>query len=82
MALHNKAVSEGYEGLVVRDPDATYKCGARNSNMMKIKEFSDDEFEITGIAEGLREEDMCFTLKTKEGYPFKAKPMGTREDKQ
>ena len=82
MALHNKAVSEGYEGLVVRDPDATYKCGARNSNMMKIKEFSDDEFEITGIAEGLREEDMCFTLKTREGYPFKAKPMGTREDKQ
>ncbi len=50
--------------------------------MMKLKRFSDAEFKITGISEGLREEDMCFTLETKEGYPFKAKPIGTREDKQ
>jgi len=82
MTLHNKAVSEGYEGLVIRDPEAKYKCGGRNNNMMKIKEFSDAEFEITGLAEGLRDEDMCFTLITSEGFPFKAKPMGTREDKQ
>lgn len=25
---------------------------------------------------------MCFLMKTKEGYEFKAKPIGTREDKQ
>lgn len=82
MKLHNKAVSEGYEGLVVRDPDQTYKCGGRDNRMLKIKEFMDDEFEICGIAEGLRDEDMCFLMKTKEGYSFKAKPIGTREDKQ
>ena len=81
-ALHNKAVSDGYEGLVVRDPEATYKYGARDNRMQKLKEFSDSEFLITGIEEGLREEDMCFTLKTKEGYLFKAKPIGTREDKK
>lgn len=82
MAQHNKAITDGYEGLVIRDPEANYKYGARDTRMLKIKLFTDDEFKITGIAEGLRDEDMCFTFVTKEGYPFKAKPIGTREDKQ
>ena len=82
MEQHNKAVSAGYEGLVIRDPEKEYKCGARDNRMLKIKEFSDAEFKILGLVEGLREEDMCFLMETKEGYQFKAKPIGTREDKQ
>lgn len=40
--------------------------------------FQDDEFEITGMTDGLREEDFVFNMKTKDGYPFEAKPMGDR----
>lgn len=76
--LHNKYVDDGYEGLVIRDPNANYKCGARDERMMKIKKFCDDEFQITGITEGLREEDFVFNLITKEGYPFQAKPIGDK----
>lgn len=79
--LHNKAVSMGYEGLILRDPDKPYKGGSRD-RMFKIKEFSDDEFKILDIVEGLREEDMCFLMETKEGHTFKAKPMGDRNLKQ
>ena len=50
--------------------------------MLKIKFYKDAEFEITGLSEGLREEDMCFTLITEDGIEFKAKPMGSRELKQ
>ena len=82
MKQHDKAVSEGYEGLVIRDPEALYKCGARDNRMLKIKEMTTDEFKILGLVEGLREEDMCFLMETKEGYQFKAKPIGTREEKQ
>jgi len=82
MLLHDEAVKNGYEGLVIRDPDKEYKCGCRDNRMLKIKEFTDDEFEICDIVEGLREEDMCFLMKTKENNFFKAKPIGTREDKQ
>ena len=82
MKLHDKFVSEGYEGLVIRDADKKYKCGARDIRMIKIKVFKDDEFEITGITDGLREEDFVFNLKTKEGYPFEAKPVGDRELKK
>lgn len=79
---HDASVAAGFEGLVIRDPDKEYKCSSRDNRMCKLKEFQDAEFKVTGISEGLREEDMCFTLETKEGYPFKAKPIGTREDKQ
>lgn len=80
--LHNQYVSEGFEGLVIRNPDRPYKPNGRTNDMIKIKMYKDDEFEITGLSEGLREEDMCFTLVTKDGIEFKAKPMGTRELKQ
>lgn len=79
---HDLFVSEGFEGAVIRDPDSTYKPGSRGKSWQKIKKFTDDEYEIVGLVEGLREEDMCFLMKTKEGYEFKAKPIGTREDKQ
>lgn len=80
--LHNQYVSEGFEGLVIRNPDRPYKPNGRTNDMIKIKMYKDDEFEITGLSEGLREEDMCFTLITEDGIEFKAKPMGTRELKQ
>ena len=82
MQMHDEAIAAGYEGLVVRDPEKEYKPGARDNRMMKIKLFSDDEFVITGISEGLRDEDMCFTLVTQDGTEFKAKPLGDRIQKQ
>lgn len=82
ISLHNKYVSEGWEGCVVRNPNAVYKFGGRGSEMVKFKMYQDAEFVITGISEGLRDEDMCFTLETSNGIEFKAKPMGSRELKE
>lgn len=79
--LHDKYVSEGWEGCVVRNPDSEYQFGGRKADMIKFKMYKDAEFEITGISEGLRDEDMCFTLETEDGIPFKAKPMGSRDIK-
>ena len=80
--LHNKFVHDGYEGLVIRDPNQFYKCGARDNRMLKVKKFQDSEFEILGLVEGLRDEDLCFLLKTADGNQFKAKPIGDRNLKQ
>lgn len=82
MTLHDMYVSEGWEGCVARDVSKPYKYGGRGQEMVKFKMYQDAEFEITGISEGLREEDMCFTLVTEDGIEFKAKPMGSRELKQ
>ena len=73
MAMHNEAVANGYEGLVIKDPDMVYKCGARDNRALKVKEFVDDEFKIVGLVEGLRDEDMCFLMEMPDGTQFKAK---------
>ena len=77
--LHDKYVQEGFEGLVLRKPTGNYEAGKRNSSWIKVKDHLTEEFEIIGCSEGLRPEDMCFTLKTKEGKSFDAKPVGSRE---
>lgn len=82
MELHNQYVAEGWEGCVARDASKPYKYGGRGQEMVKFKMYQDAEFEITGLSEGLRPEDMCFTLKTGDGIEFKAKPMGSRELKE
>jgi DNA ligase-1 len=80
--LHDEYVSEGWEGLVIRDPEAKYKPGARGQQMIKVKEYKDSEYEIIGLSEGLREEDMCFVMVTPDGQQFNCKPIGDREQKQ
>lgn len=79
--FHDKWVAEGFEGLVARKPDKNYGFGKRGSDMIKVKMYMEDEFEIIDYSEKLREEDFCFILKTKEGNVFEAKPVGTREIK-
>lgn len=80
--LHDKYIDQGYEGLVLRDPNKTYKCGSRSNRMLKVKKFTDAEFEVIDLVEGLRDEDLCFLLKTEDGNEFKAKPIGDRQLKQ
>lgn len=81
-AMHDRYVSEGWEGLVIRNIKDVYGPGKRSNAMLKIKIYQSAEYEIVGLSEGLREEDMCFVMKTPNGQEFKAKPMGDREQKQ
>ena len=77
---HDQYVREGFEGLVMRNPDKEYGINKRSSKyMVKMKERKSEEFTIVDVKEGLRPEDMCFILKTDEGKRFSAKPIGTTE---
>lgn len=82
MKYHNEFVKEGWEGLVIRKVTGKYGPGKRTNDMIKIKIYKDSEYEVVGLSEGLRDEDMCFVMKTPSGQEFKAKPMGDREQKQ
>jgi DNA ligase-1 len=42
---------QGYEGQMLRVPDSLYE-GKRSKNLIKHKEFEDDEFQIVSIEEG------------------------------
>ena len=83
MNLHNKYVEEGWEGVVIRNPNSEYKFGSRCNSMIKVKKYKDDCFKVIGIEAGLRgSEDMVFVLETEEGKEFKAKPLGDRATKE
>lgn len=74
---HDKYVQEGFEGLCARNPEREYGINKRSAvYLIKMKNRLDDEFKVTGVKEGLRDEDMCFTLETKDGKSFAAKPVG------
>lgn len=79
--IHDIWVKEGYEGAICRQADQLYGFGKRDDRMVKMKEFQDAEFVITGMKEGLRPEDMVFTCMTDDGKSFDCKPIGPREVK-
>ena len=81
MSRHNKYLGEGYEGTMVRNLGMVYK-GSRSSELLKLKEFDDDEFEIIKVEEGrggLVGHAATFTLKMKTGSTFRAKLEGSFE---
>lgn len=80
--LHDQYVTEGFEGLVIRNPEKPYKPGGRTNDMIKIKHYQSSEFLVTGYELGLRgSEDMTFVCETSDGIVFKAMPVGDREVK-
>jgi len=49
--LHKLYVSEGYEGIMLRNYDGVYESGKRSADLQKRKDFMDEEFEIIGVRE-------------------------------
>lgn len=78
-AYEAKCLEEGYEGIMVRDPQAKYKKGRSTANeggLLKVKRFVDSEAEVVGYTE-LRNLDGipqgvlgALLCKTPEGVEF------------
>lgn len=78
----DKFVEQGYEGGMVRSANSLYKSG-RSSDLLKVKLFMDDEFEVVGIEEGngkLIGHVGSFICRTKEGQEFGAKMTGKQSN--
>lgn len=79
--LHDKFVAMGYEGIIVRVPSGKYKATHRSSDLLKYKDFIDEEFKIVSGHEGKgNDKGTCiFTCKAKNGKEFDVRPKGTLE---
>lgn len=74
-------LEDGYEGLMVRNSEAPYVF-KRSKDLLKYKNFQDDEFEIVDVYEGQGNRSGgcgAFLLKNKDGQTFKSTPKGNRE---
>lgn len=77
---HDEKVSQGYEGAIIRNLTGSYEFGFRSRNLIKLKKFKDEEFEIADVIEATGRDSgtAVFVLKTSSGDYFNAKPQGTR----
>lgn len=80
--MHDAWVSEGYEGAMIRHMDGIYGQGQRSSDLLKVKEFDETEFTFIRFELGQREEDLIAVCAVKDGTCFKAKVIGTRDEKK
>ena len=86
---HDECVAQGYEGVIIRNFDGLYEFGFRSNNLIKYKEFKDDEYTIADVVEASgRDAGTAIFVLYLHGHEgeeitsdnsFKAKPQGTRE---
>lgn len=76
--LHNQFILDGYEGLVLRNPNKEYGVGKRSSSyMIKVKDYQDLDAKVISYKLGLRGiEDVVFICQLNSGIQFEAKPIG------
>ena len=85
--FHDRYVSEGYEGVIIRNGAGLYKFGHRSKDLQKYKEFIDAEFLITGFCDepimrdGNEYSAIVFTCVDKNGKEFNVRPKGTIADR-
>lgn len=82
MPMHNAYVSDGYEGIIIRNADSPYKLKDRSNDLLKYKNFIDSEFIIAGASAPtngkeenciiwelkLPNSDLTFTCRPRESY--------------
>jgi len=81
ITLKEKWINEGYEGIMIRNMYSPYE-DKRSYNLLKWKDFIDEEFIITNIIEGngkLLASAGSFTFKMNNGKTFNAKMIGSIE---
>ena len=49
--INQRAIDGGYEGIMIKDPDASYEC-KRTASWLKLKPFIEVSLEVTAVEEG------------------------------
>ena len=78
---HTSFIGDGYEGTMIRNPIGHYQINKRSNFLQKLKDFMEEEFEITGATSETGTNDGCiiWECKTKDGNTFTCTQNGTRD---
>ena len=80
-AAFSTYISDGWEGVMLRNGNGVYTPNYRSNDLQKYKEFIEEEFPIVGWKEGEGRDEgtVIWECKTKEGVLFSVRPRGTLE---
>ncbi len=83
VAYQAQCVQDGYEGAMIRTAAGLYRYGYRSPDLLKMKTFQDNEFEIVGwqVGKGRFASVPTFKCVTKTGQTFDVTPRGTEEER-
>ena len=83
-ACHEIYTKYYFEGTIVRLPEGIYELGHRSQNLLKYKDFKDDEFTIIGYKEGEGKYTGCvvWNCSLANGKDFDVVPKGTIKQKK
>ena len=77
---HAEYVSEGYEGLILRDLDSVYEMDKRSKGLLKYKTWKDDEFVITGHK--IDQNGLCVWECSTGTHTFDVTPKASHDDRK
>jgi DNA ligase-1 len=83
--LHDKYVSEGFEGIMLRNTKGVYSVGQRSVELQKYKEFQDAEYRVQDFTQGEGLELGCVIWLCKDeptGRIFACRPRGSHEERR
>lgn len=74
-------VAQGYEGIMLRNTEGLYQENYRSNDLMKYKEFFEEEYPIVDYKEGSGRDagTVIWECETPEGRRFGVRPRGTLE---
>jgi DNA ligase 1 len=79
MRYESQFIKDGYEGLIFRLAGSKYQVGKRAVDLLKLKRFIDDEFEIVDFTQGTGRDEgtVIWVCKTKDDKIFNVRPKGS-----
>jgi ATP-dependent DNA ligase len=84
--VENKFMVGGYEGGILRLHSGYYNYSKRSNDLLKLKLFDEEDFEIIGFKggeKGTREENaVIWRCKTEAGKEFDVRPTGTYAERE
>lgn len=82
-AFHTIFTGQGFEGLMIRNSDGLYKQDGRSYDLLKYKEFIDQDFPVVGAIQNKGKlVNTCVFELDHNGTVFKAMPEGTQEERE
>ena len=79
-AHHDFWVQDGFEGVMIRTDEGTYRLGSKSTQLLKYKKFQDAEFEVVSWDVG-KDGVIKYACVQEDGHTFEVRPMGSAEER-
>lgn len=83
---HKKNIEDNYEGSMIRNAKGMYRCKFRSYDLLKKKDFDDNEYKIVDITSESDSKTMdklvVWVCKTDDGQTFNIRPKGNEVERK